>query len=235
MSRIWGWDLNPDLCFSRPTGLHLFLAKSVYVSFDLELVRVCALTQAPAPCLTMTACIYLTSMCLGARCGPNRSSICVWQVWDDLHGAPSARLEASEGFLHGHPAFQSHGGTQGIGETIWSLSFLSLSWISSSQRPSRTIFMFIITGSKKGQEIPCFQLSCFLAACHFSDFLLHAVGMRLYSQFLLSLPPSPLLLGSPVENSGAWETFCMMTEMSPLSPLSAIRNISGSCFRDGPD
>lgn len=49
--------------------------------------------------------------------GPSWSFVCAFQVWDDLHGAPSARLEALEGFIHGHPALQPHGGTHRIGET----------------------------------------------------------------------------------------------------------------------
>lgn len=111
----------------------------------------------------------------------------------------------------------------------------SLSPYSSSQRSSRIIFTFIITEGKKEQEIPWLSLIILLPGyLPFFWLSLHVVGMGWCSQFLLSLPPSPLLLASPVENSGAWETFYLMTGMSPLSPLPTRRNASGSCSKDGP-
>ena len=105
----------------------------------------------------------------------------------------------------------------------------------SSQRPSRIVFTFIITEGKERQEIPWLSpitlLSGFLPLLFY--FILH-VELEFCSQFLLSLPSSPLLFDSSVENSGAWEMFYMITGMSPLDPLSTSRNASGSCSRGVP-
>lgn len=102
--RIWGWDLNTGLWFSRPLITGLYLSVNICASsFQLSWWR--SVLQPK-----LQPIYHLTPTYLGAQCEPGWASVCAFQVWDDLHGTPSAGLEALKDSYMDTPAVQSHWG-----------------------------------------------------------------------------------------------------------------------------